>query len=128
MMRLSPAVLVAPVAALAFALPADAATRVGSDPDTRVSFRLSGRALTVTVPKGANRVLNGLQGKRTFSCGRSKPGSSDPSQTAHRRAVWPRGKRSFTLLLPRDVSTIANFCLVEKLDGGDVATACLRSA
>jgi hypothetical protein len=129
-MRLLASAVVALIAALALALalPANAATRVGTDPDTRVRFKLSGRVLTVTVPTRATGVLRKLRGKRMYACGRSEPGSLEAAEVTHREAAWPRGRRSFRLRLPLDVSATANFCVIETLGGGDVASARMRAA
>lgn len=95
------------------------AVKKASDPRAKVSFRLKGRRLRVSVARNApRRVKRALRRRVKLVCGNSIYGDragtrGRPLATATAR--FRRGARKMTVLLNRDVSRTAIACTVERV-------------
>ena len=91
------------------------AVKKASDPRAKVSFRLKGRRLRVSVARNApRRVKRALRRRVKLRCGnhaiigyRGRPATAT--------ARFRRGARKMTVLLNRDVSRTATACTVERV-------------
>jgi hypothetical protein len=111
------AIAVALVLAVAFAVPAGAAVKRAKDRRAGVTFRLSGRHLTMKLSDQANaRTVKKLVGKRVAAaCGTSSTGG----RVYNAVSTWPAQHSSAGVDLKRDISARAAYCLVEDATSGD---------
>jgi hypothetical protein len=123
-MRRTTTLLAAALATLT-ATPATASnTRTATDQVGGVRFTLHGSHLALTIlaehaagGRGAAPLLRGHK-VRTV-CGISRTSSAAP--IARAAARWPRHADRALFLLDRDLAARARWCLVEGLDGEDIA-------
>jgi hypothetical protein len=122
--------------ALLLAAEADAATRTKLDRWSELRFTLGRSSLTLTIRDRENLIqsptIQGeLFGKRLWvGCGTSFR-SPARKTVAHAVVRWPRGMKSITVPLDRDISRSAKWCLVEgtgRADYGDIAFVSFHEA
>jgi hypothetical protein len=98
-----------------------AAALTATDPETDMTFTLSGRTLTAAIgadtPAKVKAKLNGK--KVVFVCARF---SHDKVVTTHRTQLWPKGSLSMRVTLPKRIKH-TGFCGVEKPGGEDISYA-----
>jgi len=111
------AISVALALALMAAAPAGAAVVRKKDRRAGVTFRLSGRHLTLKLSDQANaRTTKKLLGKRVAAaCGTSSTGG----RVYDKVFTWPEERASVGVDLARDISSRVAFCLVEEARSGD---------
>jgi len=111
------AISVALALALVAAAPAGAAVVRKKDRRAGVTFRLSGRHLTLKLSDQANaRTTKKLLGKRVAAaCGTSSTGG----RVYDKVFTWPEERASVGVDLARDISSRVAFCLVEEARSGD---------
>jgi len=114
--RLLPLVL-ALALALSLAVAADAAVVRKKDRRAGLTFRLSGRHLTMKLSEQANaRTVKRLLGKRVAAaCGTSSRGGTVVSSVF----TWPDERSSAAVDFRRDISSRVAYCLVENARSGD---------
>ena len=88
-----------------------------TDRDAKVSFRLRGRRLTVTVARDAP-VVPSPRRRLSFSCGVDVV---DRRDVVRATGQFAPGRRRVTVLLPRNLSRRANFCGLAFAGGASVA-------
>jgi hypothetical protein len=113
--RLTAIALVLVLAAVA--APAGAAVVRAKDRRAGVTFRLSGKHLTIKLSEQANaRTVKKLLGKRVAAaCGTSATGG----RVYDAVFTWPDERSSVGVDLKRDISSRAAYCLVEDARSGD---------
>ena len=98
-----------------------AAALTATDPETDMTFTLSGRTLTAAI--GADtpaKVKRKLSGKKVvFVCARFSNGKV---ATTHKTQLWPAGALSMRVTLPKRLKH-TGFCGVEKPGGEDISYA-----
>jgi hypothetical protein len=107
--------------ALAAAPAATAAVVRKKDRRAGVTFRLSGRHLTMKISEQANpRTQKKLLGKRVAAaCGTS---TTSGGKVYDKVFVWPKERASVGVDLDRDISRRVAYCLLEDArSGGDIA-------
>ena len=111
--------------AAAAAVPATAATVRKKDRRAGVTFRLSGKHLTMKLSEQANaRTTKKLLGKRVAAaCGTRTTGGRVYDEVF----TWPEERAAAAVDLDRDISRRVAFCLIEDArSGGDIALVKFR--
>ena len=111
---------------LAFAPAATADVVRKKDRRAGVTFRLSGKHLTMKLSEQANaRTVKKLLGKRVAAaCGTS---TTTGGRVVDAEFVWPKESASVAVDFERDISRRVAYCLVEDArSGGDIALVKFR--
>jgi hypothetical protein len=107
------------VACLVLAAPASAEVRTGFDHVNQVRLTLDGRSLTATLANPPRSIE--MWGRRVRAGCATDVFQPLRSRSTTGRAVWPVGATSLTVMLGRDLSRRARFCVLEAPYGGDIA-------
>ena len=122
-MRRTTTLLAAALATLATTPATASPVRTATDQFTGVHFTLHGHRLTLTITgkhveggRAAGPLLRGHMVRTVCGIGRTAR-----VPTARAAGHWPRRADRALFLLDRDLAAKARWCLVERLDGEDVA-------